>query len=540
MIHLQHRQELLDSAIDEGVISLNFRSLEWLAAYEHLFYSDRLPRTNPGVLARGILNRYSILSDGGWWCSGVDPLNDWQPMLWGCFKPDNPRLDFEKRKHIKYEHPPFEPTRVLLLAVPDHIWLNVSNRYNIPIADDDRSRGFWHWVWKYNVPITVVEGAKKAGCLLTLGYAAVGLPGITGGVRTRDDQGNKVKPYLIPDLKKFATLGREVYICFDHDAKQKTIHSVNTEVGKLADLFSSSGCKVSIICLPGPEKGVDDFAVARGGEAFDALSQNALEFGYWQARQHYSLTFIPSLRLNQRYLGDIPFPSSGLAAVKSAKGTGKTYALRKLIAKASYSGRRTLVITHRIQLGRAICDALGIDWIEDMRQSETKGLLGVGLCIDSLHPESQARFNPLDWAGTIVVLDEVEQVLWHALNSSTCYSNRIAILQTLAELIHTVLSTGGLVIAQDADLSDISIDYLKAIADIPVEPWVVINEWKPESGWDVTFYDTKDPSPLFADLERILPTGPVLIVEDCQKIKGKWSSRNLETQFLRRFASTLR
>lgn len=535
MITPEHWQEWVDSAVDPHIIRLNVRSLEWLAAYEYLFYSDRLPRTNPGVLARGILNTYSILDSGGWWCSGVDPLNDWQPMLWGCFKPNRPRFDFEKRKHIKYEHPPKTETRVFLLQVPDAHWEKVSARYGIPIDDEDRQRGFWYWVWRCNVPVIITEGAKKAGALLSAGFAALALPGITGGVRTRDEQGNKIEPYLIPDLKKFATLGRFIYVCFDSDAKHKTILSVNRETGKLASLFSASGCKVSIICLPGPEKGVDDFVIARGVEAFDALYQNAQPFRYWQARQHYSLTLIPSLRLNQRYLGDIPFPSSGLAAVKSAKGTGKTYALRKLIARASYSGRRTLVITHRIQLGRAICDALGIDWIEDMRDSETKGLLGYGLCIDSLHPESQAQFNPLDWAGTIVVLDEVEQVLWHALNSSTCYSNRIAILQTLAELIHTVLSTGGLVIAQDADLSDISIDYLKAISNIPVEPWVVINEWKPESGWDVTFYDALDPSPLFAELERILPTGPVFIVEDCQKIKGKWSSRNLETQFQGRF-----
>ena len=65
MIHPQHRQELLDSAIDEEVISLNFRSLEGLAAYYHLLYSDKLQRTNTGVLARGILKKYAFLDDGG-------------------------------------------------------------------------------------------------------------------------------------------------------------------------------------------------------------------------------------------------------------------------------------------------------------------------------------------------------------------------------------------------------------------------------------------------------------------------------------------
>ena len=37
----------------------------------------------------------------------------------------------------------------------------------------------------------------------------------------------------------------------------------------------------------------------------------------------------------------------------------------------------------------------------------------------------------------------------------------------LQELISTVLQTGGLIIAQDADLSDLSLDYLKGLAGIP-------------------------------------------------------------------------
>ena len=144
MIHPQHRQELLDSAIDEEVISLNFRSLEGLAAYYHLLYSDKLQRTNTGVLSRGILKKYAFLEDGGWWCSGVDPRNSWSPMLWGCFKPCRPRFDFEKRKPVKYEHPPREETRSFLLAVSDRLWEKVSLRYGIAISDDDRQRGgFW-------------------------------------------------------------------------------------------------------------------------------------------------------------------------------------------------------------------------------------------------------------------------------------------------------------------------------------------------------------------------------------------------------------
>ncbi len=119
-----------------------------------------------------------------------------------------------------------------------------------------------------------------------------------------------------------------------------------------------------------------------------------------------------------------------------------------------------LVVTHRIQLGRAICADIGIDWIEERRTSETQGLLGFGLCIDSLHPESQARFNPQDWKGAILIFDELEQIIWHLLNSVTCSEKRVIILEQLKELIQTVHATGGLIIGQDADLSDVSVKYL--------------------------------------------------------------------------------
>jgi hypothetical protein len=243
-------QELLGSGIDEGIIRLNFLSLEGPAAYEYLLYSDRLKRTNPGVLARGILNQYSFLDHGGWWCSGVDALNDYKPMQWGCFKPNRPRFDFEKRKHIKYEHPPKEETRVFLLAVPDHIWEKVSERYEIPITDEDMQRGgFWYWIWRCNLPIVVTEGAKKAGCLLSAGYAAISLPGVNNGYRTpKNEFGEKTgRPHLIADLKHFATLLREVYFCFDHDTKPETVRMVSNAITATGHLFSKEGCKVRVI-----------------------------------------------------------------------------------------------------------------------------------------------------------------------------------------------------------------------------------------------------------------------------------------------------
>jgi hypothetical protein len=97
--------------------------------------------------------------------------------------------------------------------------------------------------------------------------------------------------------------------------------------------------------------------------------------------------------------GKTPYPESGLACIKAPKGTGKTQALTNLVSQSLSTGdRRVLIITHRIQLGRAICASLGINYIDETRDSAFGKLFGYGLCIDSLHPLSQAKFNPEDWS----------------------------------------------------------------------------------------------------------------------------------------------
>lgn len=519
-----HVQEWLDSGVDAGIIALNVETLTDTAAHD---YGDSLfpiaERLNWKISRFGQQTRSNLR---GWWVSGVDPFNNWQRMEWGRFKPDTatPVIDRIKGKPAKYLSPSLGSgsSRLVLLDVPQDIWDKVAQRFQMPIDSNDRPHGFWHWVWQHNVPVVLTEGEKKAGCLLTQGYAAIALPGIFNGYRKETQQ-------LIPELAYFATGGRSVSICFDYETKPKTVKNLTTAITKLGRLLDAAGCSVQVITLPGSQKGVDDFIGAQGHQAFDEVYQAALPLRFWLASKLWALSCSPSITLNTPYLKQLPYPDSGLACIKSAKGTGKTTALQPLIDRSTSMGRKVLVISHRIQLGRAICKNLGIDWIEDIKASEMQSLLGYGLCIDSLHPTSQARFNPEFWKGAIVILDEVEQVLWHVLNSSTCSENRIKILETLRELVQVVLSTGGLIVAQDADLSDVSLDYLTGLSDKPIEPWLVINHWKPETGWAVSFYDTKNPAPLVTQIKAFLQQGAVYIAVDSQKASSRWSSKNLET-----------
>jgi hypothetical protein len=319
-IDLKHWKELVeDSAINPVIASANFKSLHqngWQhQAWEHLFYSDDVPRRNDGRLRDGDLKRYSHIEKGGWWCeAGVDPrsfanlspLQQPDKKLWGCYKPDEPRYQVDKKKQkfswtwenksstpensdnpsklkkIKYEHPPKTRLSIFLLEVPDEIANKVYSKAGVNPNQSDRQSGFWYCVWKHNIPITITEGAKKTAAILSQGDAAIGLPGINAGYRSSDQQKNPVIPHLREEFAVFATPGRDLKICFDYETKAKTKRSVFAAIAQTGKLLEAAGVKVSVVSLPGPEKGIDDLIVAHGTEAYQKVMSEVLPLQQWQ------------------------------------------------------------------------------------------------------------------------------------------------------------------------------------------------------------------------------------------------------------------
>lgn len=539
-----HLTEWLNSGVDEELIALNVQSLSGTLPYDYLLYSPKISRRNDGRLRDKDLKKYQHIEHGGWWCSGVDPLNDYQQMLWGCFKPDKPRRDPQKiHKHIKYEHPYKEQTRALSLFVTNKIWVKVSNRCGIPITDQDLQHhgGFWHWVWKNNVLVVIVEGAKKAACLLTAGYAAIAISGVNTGYRTPSDEyGTAIgKPLLIPDLAHFATSGRFVNICFDHDTKPETVQRVRTAITRMGRLLINSGCQLRVIDLPGTEKGVDDFVVAQGCDAFHALYNTAETLELWEIKLFTLLTYPPAIALNQRFLSGLIAPEGEkLIVLKAPKGTGKTEWLSSEVAKAHDQGRKVLIITHRIQLGEALCDRFGVDYVSEIKTSDTGGLLGYGVCVDSLHKDSQARFNPNDWSNDVIIIDECDQVFWHLLHSTTDVAKRrVAILRNFKQLVQNILgSEHGKIYLSSADASDTDIKYILSLAgEYKVNPFVIVNNYQPVSGKCYN-YSGSNPKNLIAALDKaIAKGGHHLLCCSAQKAKSKWGTQALEQRFKQKF-----
>ena len=587
-----------DSRIHPDLIKLNFFHLEENTALDRLFVSEKLKRINTGAVSYSILKRYRHVELGGWWVSGVDVLNNYSDDLYGQFKPTQPRLSADKGKIIKYEGPPKHPTGIIALKVSLFLWHSVAKLNKVklflsPLALRLSGRtvpiSFWSWVVDNpEVPLIITEGAKKAAALLSLGYAAIALPGIFNGYRQpKDEFGRKTGlAKLIPQLQVFATPGRTVYFAFDRDTKASTVNNVNIAIAKTGKLFVKAGVDVKVIRWQESAKGVDDLIVQNGAEAFHQAYDKALSLETWLVRSSVGLTYKANIQVNRRYLGSLvkaegrrqeaqracphvgkrqevedkndkltsqppitdtqpPTPNTlsipdnaKLICLKSPKGTGKTYLLEQIVDRATREGKWVLLLTHRIQLGEALCQRVGLPYLTEIKTVEYGSVLGYGLCIDSLHPNSGAKFHADNWDDGIVIIDEAEQVIWHMLNSATCAPQRVEILAQFKTLIQNNLSGDGQVYLADADLSDVAIDYVRGLAGFHFEPFVLVNDWQPtkQERWTVHNYEDKNPARLVRDLVNHIEVGGRPFIScSAQKLKSKWGTQNLESYLQLKF-----
>ncbi|MGF1490100.1 MAG: plasmid replication protein, CyRepA1 family, partial [Prochloraceae cyanobacterium] len=457
-----------------------------------------------------------------------------------------------KTKTIKYESPPGVETGIYALRVPLYIWQRIADRNNVSMPEnivvDERTGqalGFWAWVINTpEIPIIITEGAKKAGCLLTLNYVAIALPGIYNGYRQdKNEFGKRIGlPKLIPQLEIFAVEGREIIFCFDNDPKPKTKKNVRTAIVKTGKLFERKGCTVKVISWNKPAKGVDDLITATDDDYFDDLYEERKPLLQFELAELLDLSPYISLKVNQRYLSEklTPPEEAQLIGLSSGKGTGKSEWLSRQADSNRAKGIKTLVITHRIQLAKALAVRFGIDHIEELTTSETKGVFGYALCIDSVHQNSKAQFDPEDWEGAHIIIDECEQVFWHALNSDTCRRNRVKILGNLEQLLKVAISTGGKIYLSDADLSPIAINYVQNLIEYPVKSWIIKNVYNQnrDKKRKLFVYEGNDPRELITALKKAIANGEKpLIHTSGQKHRSGTGAVNLEKYFRKLFPS---
>ncbi len=540
-----HLREWMKSKIDPHVANYNLKSLSGDSTYDYLLYN--LPaeaRRNDGRLRDSWLTKYRHTENGGWYCAGIDLLT-LEDSAWGCFKPNTPRQN-GKGKVIKYEHPPKTPTGVFALRVSQYLaeiilqphqhFLGAPARKCTPevehrtAANTEEAVGMWQRIKNDpTIPLMITEGAKKAGCVLSSGYACIGLPGVNNGARAPKNQfGDKIgPPALIPELACINWQGREVTFLYDQDTKRKTVRNVRKAIQKLGYLLADQGANVRVASWSTDYKGVDDLVASCGQQALHSAIALAEPLATFKLKEYTDLSDYITQRVNLRYLKDIAIAEDvQLIGLKSPKGTGKTEFIRRLIAQDLASGKGVLGLTYRIQLGMISAERLGLDYISDIHTSAQGGALGYFLCVDSLHEHSQAQFKPEQWAGATVILDEVEQSLHHLLNSSTCKKYRALILNNLKQLLRLVVDTGGKIIIADADLSKIAYKQITEWIGIPVKTAIIENTWQPATK-DCSVYGSSA-ALLTALCQHLDRDEKVMVHTSSQKASSTYGSLNLE------------
>ena len=451
-----------------------------------------------GPVARLLRPLEPIAAAGGWWCSGLDPLADWAPMGWGCFKPDRPRIESRDGKGPrarKYEHPIATPARSFWLRVPAAVAQLVADRFAVALpaavaADADGSAGaFWRW-WAQTpaLPLLVAEGAKKAGALLSAGVPAVALPGIWNGAPKNPDG----RPTLLPELAAVPLAGRPCWVLFDHSDNERARRDVAAASRRLGRLLERAGAgPVLLGVCPGPHKGADDALAA--GVSFEQLAAQLLPL-----RAAAAAPVLPRLRPADRIAPAgqwlevaCPIPAAEdarLVALSAPMGAGKTQAIAAALAPLLAVGVRVVLISHRRSLGAALADRLGLPWGEDAAPGSDLRQQGLALCVDSLCPGSGLQIRPGDWRGCVVVIDEAAAVLAHALTGTgtAIATRRPAVLETLAAL----LAGASQVIAADAQLSDPVLEALEAATG--ARALLIASEHRPATGRPLVVHPSRD------------------------------------------------
>jgi putative DNA primase/helicase len=256
-----HLKEWEKSGISHEIIGLNFRSV-----------TDS--RTIKALLNWKTVKGWSGSKGNhkGWTVWGINPL-DSQSSRFGCqVKLDSPRVTDEKT--VKYETPSGKGEAV------EPLFLRTSQE------------NYWQDVLSKNEPVIITEGAKKAACLMSLGYAAISVSGVTNA----QYQGS-INPYLKP----FCNVGRKVLLAYDSDFHDNP--KVRKELDRLGRLIAAEGAVPMVILWDKLHKGIDDLLVNCGAESAHRAINQSVTFEKWRRLELEQTIEPPEKSFNQIAVG---------------------------------------------------------------------------------------------------------------------------------------------------------------------------------------------------------------------------------------------
>ncbi|MHC5761320.1 plasmid replication protein, CyRepA1 family [Nostoc sp.] len=585
----EYHELLAGSAIHPALIERNFFHVEGESVYDFLFISDKIPRKNAGRVTDGYIKMYQHLLLGGTWIQSLDPFKNWQPMEWGRIKPNFPRIDWQKGKPVKYESPPKTPNRVTYFDVANPIWDKVAKRYLIKryhsllalrLLDQLNPLIFWEWVKQHpEIPVILCEGEKKAACLLSLGFVAIALPGIWNGRVGKQDFDERLHPDLVP----MAQAGRKFIILFDYETKPKTRWSVYQATVRTAKAIEAVGCECEVALLPGPEKGVDDFVVARGEDAnvlLTAIIDDAKSLADYQrsyrAKKWGLSKYQPDVTINIKYLTQalcIPdleekcssppalydlglekLFSPNLIATDCDLDTGVRENVELKEDSSSFSAKPCTQNPKKSfrfpDKGLVVLwSDMGTGKTELMRwwreQNPDARFLNNGHRVNLLKNLSDrlrtAMYSDLGYTGLAqaqalsITIDSLHKLNTQALIYGCIFIDEAC--QYLTHLLHSntckqhraailevleyIVYNAPLVVLADAHMDDLTVDFFRAMRPVGEIPYIVKNEWRNGSR-TIYWYEGSNSSALVAQISAALMQGlKVMVASDSKRFIKK-------------------
>lgn len=543
------RQELEESLICKEIVLLNFHYIGEgevhptdyvIKAFDMEF--EQKDRLNTGRVKGEILNqiykRYKHLEGGFSEIYSYDPINNLTFLV--QIKPNCPYeyLDGGTKKQIKYEAPKGGGTPYIFLNIPFSLIKKLAKKYHIPNLPEDTIKDKWKWVQDHPViPITITEGWKKAACLMSNGYIAVACFSITTHSQKATEGENAWFTELKPEIKWLLERGkRTIYIAFDAEdtSKVKSIIANNKQRKTLGKKLQRLGHKVFILDWKHElGKGIDDFAYSQGIEAVEKLYHKALTYSRFTARIRatYTRRLSNAIDINYQYIKAelirlAKDNGKSLIAIKAPQKSGKSTAIKEFLKTIK---GRVLAITHRQTLSNNLANLFGLypysEGLIKMSLENYYSSNGLSVCIDSLLKIDENEHYDY------IILDELEQLVWHILSSTTEISKiRGDIIDKFGRIIDNCISHGGTIICADADLSDFSINWLRDLSEYGIKKNDITayqNTYKPFEGRELNLWKSPEEIRLLIE-NSIRQNERIYISTSGQKIISLNGSINLE------------
>jgi hypothetical protein len=327
--------------------------------------------------------------------------------------------------------------------------------------------------------------------------------------------------------------------CLENEAVYKSLT-------KTIEYWSGQNYTVEIAWWGQTKKGDGDIDEIDGDRQIYYIDKAEFEWQKYQAdvrkeqNRLNTLSLTPNILINSRYFPsleemtkDKALPKTGILSVKGPKGSGKTVLIKDIKKHYVKLGYEVVSIVPRVSLGMAQGNVLGLQCLNDLRDTGMdsrevntcmRNMPEVVLCPESLHQIQGRDFTEPH----LIILDEAEQTLKQISTSSTIKS-KPKTLKILQEIIKTVLENGGIILLSDADLTDVSIEYINDLGGVNIPKFLIKNEGKPLP-INIDFYQGNHHD-IRARIFNDLANDKKLVIATDSKGEAQAIARAIQTQF---------